>query len=298
MRAPAAALVVLLLAAGCGTPPGFRAPDCPDERPFGHVLKAWPASYHSGHPADFLYVGTSAAVGPTTLDVRVTDGSRPELGPGAGDPVPFEDRRFTPALGTTHFGAFRLSADAVAQGGVASLFLRDPARRAECDDRAGGLISDWAASATPGAGARPGQGVHVWYATFWENGTLLGTNLPDLDAVRGWPRAAAYEPVPLEPLRVHVHGGDAGSRPPGWTDADAGPAAYGTPAELAAGSGYTSAVPGVDAALDGLAPGARLVLRLAPEEAFTRVGGEAHPLHGDALVVLLEVAQVVDPVRA
>ena len=294
MRAAPLAIVGLLLASGCAAPDGEPTAACPEDRPFGRVLKAWPHSFNAGQASDFLYYGSSGEVGPTTLGVRVTDGSAEERGYGEGEDLPFEDVRFTPPLGTTHFGAFRLSSDAMAQGGVASLFLRDPQRRPECDDRAGGLVSDWRAIGAAGREAQPGKGAHVWYAGFWENGTMLGTNLQDLDVGSGWPRAATYRHVPWEPLRLYVYGRDPSERPVAWTDPLAGEPEPGSPADQGAGSGYATAIPGVNEALKGLPAGSRIVVRLAPEEAFTRPGFEGHPLYGDALVFLIEAEDVVD----
>jgi hypothetical protein len=40
--------------------------------------------------------------------------------------------------------------------------------------------------------------------------------------------------------------------------------------------------------------GSRIVTRIAPEDAYTQPGREDHPLYGDAIVFLIELADVVD----
>lgn len=296
------AWAVFLVAASAGgagcldAPSGTTAADCP-ALPYGTVEHPpiWPQTFNAGEPSDFLYLANSSAVGPTTLVVNLTDNSLEQTqGYGEGLPLPMEDVRFTPPLGTRHFGAFRLSPDVVAQGGVANLHLHDPTRPSECS-LAGGLGSGWVArGAVDGEAASPGQGAHVWYAGFWENGTLFDTNLQDLDIGSGWPKAGWYEGGHWDPIPVYVYDQDRSEQPAHWKSPFSGTPAAGSPADEQLGAGYFTTIKGFNEAVKGLPVGTRQVFHLAPEDAYTQPGREDHLLYGDALVFLVEVQDVVD----
>jgi FKBP-type peptidyl-prolyl cis-trans isomerase 2 len=69
----------------------------------------------------------------------------------------------------------------------------------------------------------------------------------------------------------------------------------GTPIEgTIPGLGYYTTIPGFNDALKGLSTNTVHVVRLAPEQAYTRSGNEKHPLYGDALVFYIKVVDVVD----
>ncbi len=140
---------------------------------------------------------------------------------------------------------------------------------------------------TEGDSAQPGQGVHVYTAGFWENGTLFYTNIEALDA-SAWPRAGWYAWEGGEALRVYVYDTDRSEMPAVWN-----PAA-GTPVDGAGPWAYYTTIPGFNEALKGLSTHTTRVVRLAPEEAYTRAGNEEHPLYGDALVFYIQVERVVD----
>lgn len=149
---------------------------------------------------------------------------------------------------------------------------------------------------TPEAGevASAGDGVHVYTAGFWENGTLFYTNIEGVhDAA--WPRAGWYEWSGGEPLPVYVYDQDPDERPPWWS--------VGVPAEApvvgevpvvggTAAWSYFVTIPGFNEALKGLSTTTSRVVRLAPEEAYTRPEREDHPLYGDALVFHLYLTDV------
>jgi FKBP-type peptidyl-prolyl cis-trans isomerase 2 len=293
-------LLGLALLPGClSTGPQERDTDgdgCPD-RPFGDVLHAgWPHSFNAGEPSDLVYLANSSTVGPTSLAVGANDNAFERTrGYGEGNPIAVEDLRFTPANGTLHFGALRIPADTSPRGLVATWRILDPTRPAPCQ-MAGGLTSNWAAIETEGEAesAQPGQGAHVWYAGFWENGTLFDTNLEDLDLGSGWPKAGWYEGGHWEPIPVYVYDQDRSEQPAHWKSPFSGTPAAGSPADEQAGAGYFTTIKGFNEAVKGLPVGTRQIFHIAPEDAYTQAGREDHLLYGDALVFLVEVEDVVD----
>lgn len=142
------------------------------------------------------------------------------------------------------------------------------------------------------AAARPGQGVHVYTAGFWENGTLFYTNIRAVHE-SPWPRAAWYEWEGDAPLPVYVYEQDREERGPLWSATTAG-----TPLGAPTGNltlwDYFTTIPGFNNALKDLSLNTVRVVRLAPEEAYTRSGNEEHPLYGDALVFYIKVLDVED----
>lgn len=146
--------------------------------------------------------------------------------------------------------------------------------------------------AAPKAGdkATTGQGVHVMTAGFYENGTLFYTNIAEIDTDPTWPKAGWYAWEGADALPVYVYGSDRAEQPLHWTDLQAGTPLEGT----VPGVGYFTTIPGFNEALKGLSTTTTRVVRLAPEEAYTRPGNEDHPLYGDALVFYIKVLDVVD----
>jgi hypothetical protein len=158
-----------------------------------------------------------------------------------------------------------------------------------CGGSTTGTLSWDLAAPLPGKTASPGQGVHVYAAGFWENGTLFYTNIKAIDRA-DWPRAGWYSWEGSDPLPVYVYDRDRGEQPMVWKDPQAGTPIDGT----VPGLGYYTTIPGFNDALKGLSTNTVHVVRLAPEQAYTRAGNEEHPLYGDALVFYIKVVDVVD----
>ncbi|HET6398862.1 MAG TPA: hypothetical protein VFH47_04850 [Candidatus Thermoplasmatota archaeon] len=138
------------------------------------------------------------------------------------------------------------------------------------------------------AAASPGQGVHVLTAGFWPNGTLFYTNVDALHS-SSWPRAGWYAWSGGDPLAVYVYGEQPSERPAWWTDPQAGTPVAGT----IPGLGYGVTIRGFNEALKGLSTATTTVAVVAPEDAYTREGNEAHRLYGDTLVFVIRVVDVV-----
>lgn len=160
----------------------------------------------------------------------------------------------------------------------------------ECRSGRGGTIVWDLMEPESGISAQAGQGVHVMTAGFWENGTLFYTNIAEIDADPDWPRAGWYTWEGADPLPVYVYDTDRGEQPATWTDPQAGTPAAGTVPDV----GYFTTIPGFNEALKGLSTSTTRVVRLAPEEAYTRPGNEDHDLYGDAIVFYIKVLDVVD----
>lgn len=159
----------------------------------------------------------------------------------------------------------------------------------DCSGPQSGTIHWDLAEPREGKSAHAGQGVHVYTAGFWENGTLFYTNIKSVDH-DDWPRAGWYEWEGADPLPVYVYDQDRSEQPAAWKDPVAG-----TPlAGEVQGLGYFTTIPGFNEALKGLSTNTVRVARLAPEEAYTRAGAEEHPLYGDAIVFYIKVVDVVD----
>ncbi|MFO1536157.1 MAG: hypothetical protein ABR586_10865 [Thermoplasmatota archaeon] len=141
-----------------------------------------------------------------------------------------------------------------------------------------------------GPTAQPGMGVQVMAAGFWENGTLFYTNIKQVDAAQ-WPRAPWYAWGGSDPLAVYVYGSDRAERDPLWSLTTQG-TALGPPTGNATLWSYATTIPGFNAALKGLSATTARVVRIAPEDAYTRPGNEAHPLYGAALVFYIKLVAV------
>lgn len=160
---------------------------------------------------------------------------------------------------------------------------------ADCSGPQSGTIHWDLSEPREGRSAHPGQGVHVYTAGFWENGTLFYTNMKSVDH-SDWPRAGWYAWEGADPLPVYVYDQDRSEQPAAWKDPTAA-----TPAEgEVPGLGYFTTIPGFNEALKGLSTNTVRVVRLAPEQGYTRAGNEDHPLYGDALVFYIKVVDVVD----
>lgn len=136
--------------------------------------------------------------------------------------------------------------------------------------------------------ASPGQGVHVYTAGFWPNGTLFYTNIEEVHASE-WPRASWYSWEGGEPLPVYVYDEDPDERPAHWSVSASAPIA-GTVTAW----NYHVTIPGFNEGLKDLSTTTTRVVDLAPEEAYTRDGYEDHPLYGDTLIFSTYITDVVD----
>ena len=157
--------------------------------------------------------------------------------------------------------------------------------------------------------AEVGQGVRVLTAGFWENGTLFYTNMQDVHD-SDVPRAGWYQWGGAQPLDVYVYDQDRTERPAHWAAPssqappvpsqgppfdDAVAQARGTVAgaEATAGVGFGTTIKGFNEGLKGVSTTTSRVVWVAPEDAYTRPGNEAHDLYGDSVVFLIRVVEVV-----
>jgi hypothetical protein len=292
------ALVAAIAMAGCLGPVGTNPSECPVPVS-GDVLHPpiWPHGFNHGEPSDLVYFAESTPGRLADLSVNATDGNETHSQPynvyGDGKPVPIEDLRFTNATGDRHFGAVRVMPEVLEPGLVLNFRFGEPALADGCTV-SGGLTTNWSAFPAEGRAAQAGQGAHVLYAGFWENGTLFDTNLQDLDIGSGWPKAGWYQGGHWDPLPVYVYDQDRSEQPAHWKSPFTGTPAAGSPVDEQAGAGYYTTIKGFNEAVKGLPVGSRQVFHLAPEDAYTLPGREDHPLYGDALVFLVEVQEVVD----
>lgn len=157
-----------------------------------------------------------------------------------------------------------------------------------CEGVQAGTITWDLAEPREGDAAEPGQGVQVYTAGFLENGTLFYTNIKAIDH-DDWPRTDWYAWEGGEPLPVYVYEEDRSEEPPYWEDPQSGTPVEGT----VPGLGYYTTIPGFNAALKGLSTNTVRVVRMEPEEGYTRAGNEDHPLYGEPLVFYIKVADVV-----
>ncbi|MHB8604072.1 MAG: FKBP-type peptidyl-prolyl cis-trans isomerase [Thermoplasmatota archaeon] len=126
--------------------------------------------------------------------------------------------------------------------------------------------------------ARPGVGVQVRTAGWWDNGTLFYWNMRELTNASG---IAAHDlddpnaPGEMEALKVYV-GGQRGTHPP----------------EPYNSSGYVPVIKGFDARLDGMLAGETRAVRIPKELAYTYPGNEKNALYGANLNFIIEVVSV------
>ena len=267
MRVWVAVLLAAGVLSGCvGLP---RGQGCDDGLPPATVRTPW---------IDGGFLRTDPEQGWDTL--VLADGTLSASAPAQGWSV--ESERFS-APGEANFSALRVT-PGKDMGHLALAY-----QLSDCEGTHAGTISWDLAEPRMGTSAEPGQGVHVLTAGFWENGTLFYTNIAAIDQ-GDWPRAGWYAWEGDEPLPVYVYDQDRSEQPDLWHDPQAGTPVEGT----VPGLGYVTTIPGFNDALKGLSTNTVRVVRLAPEDAYTRAGNEEHPLYGDALVFYIKVLDVVD----
>jgi hypothetical protein len=279
MRSGGALLLGGLLA--LSLPGCLQAPDCPVPDQVRALALPVPASHLGtapGQPWDTLVLAwPSPDQAATSYRVDAGWNVTVERYPGSG--AVLERLRVLPVAGgsATLTRSWALEHDEAAGNGACH------------SGRSGALAWDLQAPAA-GAVAQPGMGVRVMTAGFWENGTLFYTNIPQVDQAP-WPRAAWYGWEGADPLAVYVYAQDRGERGALWHGSTAG-TPLGAPTENATLWDYATTIPGFNAALKGLSLGTARVVRVAPEEAYTRAGNERHPLYGAALVFYIKLVAV------
>ena len=227
--------------------------------------------------------------GPSGTTTSTQAGSDAEALPSAADPNPSH----APPDGSEAEGAW----DRTGGGGFSVLRVSPGEGKGRLDldysyvrcegDQAGTITWDLAAPAE-GDRAEPGQGVQVHTAGFLENGTLFYTNIKAIDH-DDWPRTDWYAWEGGEPLPVYVYEEDRAEEPAYWQDPQSGTPVEGT----VPGLGYYTTIPGFNEALKGLSTNTVRVVRMEPEEGYTRAGNEEHPLYGEPLVFYIKVSGVV-----
>lgn len=149
--------------------------------------------------------------------------------------------------------------------------------------------ANWHLDPVEGEVASPGQGVHVYTAGFWENGTLFYTNMQSVHD-SDWPRGGGYAFESADPLPVYVYDEDPDERPAHWGVSAQDPVL----GESVTAWEYYPTIPGFNEALKGLSSTTSRVVHMPPEQGYTRPGYEDHPLYGDALIFYLFLTDVVD----
>lgn len=144
----------------------------------------------------------------------------------------------------------------------------------------------------PGEFIQSGNGTHVWYAGFFPNGTLFGTNIQRIDT-SPIPRVSWYQAEPYEPLPVYVYDKDRSEEPPHWKNLIGATPAAGSPADRTAGLGYYTTIKGFNDALKGLSTTGSRVVLIPPELAYPDPIDGAPGLGGSPLVFLIEPYDVV-----
>lgn len=290
MRALAAVALLALLLGGCTGPSG----DCP------------PAPVFATPVVDGKYMQTDPAQPWQTLVLAPADDGRQAT-----------RLSWTASGGGAAFGTPIVAGSAlhvvtvVPSDGHGNATMEYDVRPTEagCRSTPGSLAWDLAA---PKAGrmAASGQGVHVMTAGFFENGTLFYTNIPEIDTDPNWPKPDWYAWEGDRPLPVYVYDRDRSEQPPQWKGSHAlwteahkqtGPTPIDQEVDEATmdtdeghGLGYFTTIPGFNAALKGLSTTTTHVVRMDPEDGYTRPGYEEHPLYGHALVFYIKVLDVVD----
>jgi hypothetical protein len=288
MRWPACA-ALLLLASGCL---GGQVA-CPASAG-GTFLQAPGVGPSQADPrvaADELYLvrGLNESLAPQ-VHVAATEQA------GQHAPVPAERTEF--GGGPQRLERLRFApGDLARQGGLnVSWSVEDTRLPAPCG-AAGGVTFSTGALQQQGTILAPGHGAHVWYAGFWENGTLFETNIEALDH-SAWPRAGWYESVPYAPLPVYVYDQSRSEEPEHWKAH--GAPATGTPvdgpaatAAAAPGLGYYSTIKGFNDGLKGMSTTGARVTWMDAKDAYP--GGTANnPLAGANLVFYVRLEDVVD----
>jgi hypothetical protein len=154
------------------------------------------------------------------------------------------------------------------------------------------------APAREGQLAEVGKGVLVHTAGFLEDGTLFYTNLDWVNRTTHgdtpWPRVDWYQFTSPDPLPVYVYGKDRSEIPPHWSAGQQVPSDLPVATAAMLPGRYFTTIPGFNEALKGLSTATVHVVRIAPEDAYTRAGYEEHPLYGEALVFLIQLEAIAD----
>ncbi len=183
---------------------------------------------------------------------------------------------------------------------------------AGCAEAERGSLTWDLAEPVVGSAAAPGQGVHVMTAGFLENGTLFYTNIPEVDSDLRWARTPWYAWEGDAALPVYVYSDDRAEQPAYWmAPSSQVPTAPPTGSPLdpileetltkggatldeGTGLGYFTTIRGFNEGLKGLSTTTTRVVRIAPEDAYTRPGYEEHDLYGEGVVFVIKVLDVVD----
>jgi hypothetical protein len=300
MRNLACLALLLALAAGCV---GDGHVVCParDGGTFLPPPDGGPATVDPRVPADLpvLVSGLNASLAP-----QVVAQAHGQAAPHAA--VPLERTEFN-ATGPQRLERLRFQpADLALSGGLTiGMGVNDTRLPRRCGE-AGGLSFGAGAVQRQGRLLAPGHGAHVWYAGFWENGTLFETNIAAFDHA-AWPKAGWYQSIPYTPLAVYVYDQARSEEPADWKGAGQtihGSAAAGTPVEGPAqtaaspvdatlGLGYYTTIQGFNDGLKGLSTEGARVLRMDAKDAYP-AGTANNPLAGANLVFYVRLADVVD----
>jgi hypothetical protein len=273
MRVWVALAAVASLVSGCV---GLGEPGCgPDDPGAGDELPDLRTPWVDGR-----YLRTDRSGTWDTVVLQTGDAEDPEASAGPGGWSVEVERISDPSL--DNFSLLRVTPGP----GKGRLDLAYD--HSECGGGRSGTISWDLAAPEAGRSAEPGEGVHVYTAGFLENGTLFYTNIKAIDR-DDWPRTDWYAWEGGDPLPVYVYDQDRGEQPAHWKDPQSGTPVAGT----VHGLGYYTTIPGFNEALKDLSSNTVRVVRLAPEEAYTRAGNEEHPLYGQALVFYIKVDAVV-----
>ncbi|MEA3203629.1 MAG: hypothetical protein QOI63_1308 [Thermoplasmata archaeon] len=297
MRALAGAALLLLLASGCL---GFERVVCPAQVGGTFLIPPdVPATADPRVAVDLPVLVTRLNV---SLAPQVSAQAQRQVGAAS---VPVERTEFN-ATGAQRLERLRLQPrDLAAPGGlVVRMDVADTLLPPKCG-AAGGLGFTAGATLQEGRLLAPGHGAHVWYAGFWENGTLFETNIQGFDH-SGWPRAGWYQSVPYDPLPVYVYDQSRSEQPASWKSAGQtvhgqaagtpvdGPAQTATgPADATLGLGYYSTIKGFNDGLKGLSTYGARVLHMEAKDAYP-AGAANNPLAGANLVFYVRLADVVD----
>jgi hypothetical protein len=303
-----ACLVPLLLLSGCAGPDAdMRDGDapCPDAAA-GTMLtfNDWMEGADPTQPLDALAVGWGYA---TPNRAARWNGTPPGDAAGKEEVQPASLTTFSNGSTPGVLHAFRFDARGGSPPDMAYRFGLEQAWGEGACEQATPLQKAGNVPYLAGPTVAVGSGALVRTAGFWENGTLFYTNIASVHA-SGVPRASWYAWGGDEPLRVYVYDQARTEQPPQWRGARSNLVVAGQQTGVAppqdalaiagdvdseAGAGYSTTIQGFNEALKGLSTTATRVVRLAPEEAYTLPGNEAHPLYGDAIVFYIDIVEAV-----
>jgi hypothetical protein len=151
-----------------------------------------------------------------------------------------------------------------------------------CEEKTGS--NSWRiVTASAAKTVQPGDGVAVYYAGFWLNGTLFSTNIATVDG-SGWPRGGWYESGDNKPLNVYVYDKDRTEMTAHWSPKDP----QGKPLAWS----YYTTIKGFNQGLKGLSVGSNRVVVIPKEDAYG--ASTTSPLKDDTLVFYIDVVEIVD----